>query len=122
VNQDRQAVLEAIAFGRDRTIRPAERLRAIELLAELAGGVDVDLELFRRVGNLDGDELQAEQDAIVAAVLISGSEEERRERWPRTCEVIERRIEERAQEIGRGTAEEIYRSRAFLIHQGGEEV
>jgi hypothetical protein len=114
VNEDRQAVLEAIAFGRDRTIRPAERLRAIELLAEIAGDADLDLELYRRVANLDGDELQAEQDAIVAGVIAAVDDAGLSARWPRTCEVITRRIEARAREL----AEELP-TRVLVVHEGG---
>ena len=34
VSEDRRAVLEAIAFGSDREVKPVDRLRALELLRD----------------------------------------------------------------------------------------
>ena len=116
MNPDRRAVLEAIAYGNARDIRPGERLRAIELLAELAGDGDIDLELYRRVANLEGDDLQAEQDGIVAGVLSASDDDDLRDRWPRTVEVMERRIEVRARVL----ADEL-RTRVLVVHEGGPQ-
>jgi hypothetical protein len=118
VNEDRQAVLQAIAFGKDRAIRPSERLKAIELLGQHGDGIDVDLELHRRLQALTGEELRAEEDSTLAAVILAASDDERRIRWPRTCEVLDRRVEERARELARNMAVEIARN-GFVVHDGG---
>jgi hypothetical protein len=53
---DRRAVLEALAYGSDASIRPAERLRAVELLDELERHEPP----WNQTGRVDVEELQRE--------------------------------------------------------------
>jgi hypothetical protein len=55
VHDDRRAVLEAIAYGDDPDLRPADRLRALELLREYRDDEDVASLLAREVAGLGED-------------------------------------------------------------------
>jgi len=65
VSDDRRAVLEAIVYGSDSSIRPGERLRALELLDELDGRQPP----WTPTGELDADLLKPR--ALAALVPVS---------------------------------------------------
>jgi hypothetical protein len=119
-DRDRRALLEAIAFGRDTSIRPTERLRAIELLDQMPTEV-ADPEFRDMLAALDGAEIQRELDEQVAAALAMADEDTLRERWPMTRDVIEWRVREQAEAKGRDLASIMYRDRAFTVIDDGLE-
>ena len=134
-----RAVLEAIAFGNDPDLRPADRLRALELLRQIDSSDAPALEFARSLLALDDDALDEEIDASTTALLtLVFSDEEQAARYPRSAaflkevrerairEEVERRsdlraieaeIERRAEE----RAHELYAARPFVVLEGGEE-
>lgn len=113
---DRRAVLEAIAFGDDRTIKPSERLRAIELLRELEP--DRPYDYREELVNLDGRQLQEKLDALVAAAFVSAHDDERRIAWSETLKVIEGEVARRAH-LARVELEAIPRAPVLTITRSG---
>jgi hypothetical protein len=121
-----RAVLEAIAFGDDPEVRPSDRLRALDLLAEQRDE-DLSLEdLIRRdVARLSDEDLDAWLDALLVAEFSSGVPAGR---FPELAGLLEREVERRAAEIAdpkrieteiaeraETRARELYESRAFTV-------
>lgn len=96
MRDDRRAVLEAIAFGDDRTIKPSERLRAIELLRELEP--DRPYDYRDELVNLDGEQLQRQLDGLVAAAFVSADDDERRDAWTETLKAIDAEVDQRVRD------------------------
>ena len=67
---DRRAVLEAVAFGEDDRVRPADRLRAVELLLAL-GEVDRTLaeEFELEVARMSPEEIDEGLDMVLSVVV-----------------------------------------------------
>ena len=85
---NRRAVLEAIAFGDDPGIRPADRLRALELLAD--GERVEEVPFLREVMAIPADEL----DALLARDVL-GNEG----RYPPLTAAVRAEVERRAREL-----------------------
>jgi hypothetical protein len=69
VIEDRRELLELLAYGRDPEIRPADRLRAVELLREIDGGEDVETTIVRELAHLP-DEALAEMTDLAQADVV----------------------------------------------------
>jgi hypothetical protein len=115
---DAQALLEAVAFGRDPDLKPADRLRALEMLSELDPEPDLDDAFRAEVARLDGPALDRELDAlcgpgIVADALAGG------DRYPMMARLIRDAVEARAHEL----ADRMYvdRGLAEIERQIGED-
>jgi hypothetical protein len=66
MTDDRRAVLEAIAYGDDPELRPADRLRALELLREYRDDEDLDTIFRREIAEMNEDTLLAHLDSLLA--------------------------------------------------------
>lgn len=60
MNQDKRAVIEAIAFGTDARITPSDRLRALEMLSGAPEADERTLAMFADVQKLSGEALDRE--------------------------------------------------------------
>lgn len=89
MTDERRAVLESIAFAADPAIRPAERLRALELLN------DADREkvcFCDQVAGLSLEELHRMEDEILAALVFSRDADpadSMKSTWPQTAAALE---------------------------------
>ena len=84
--------MEAVAFGSDPEVRPADRLRALELLREYRDDEDLDT-LFRRdVDRMDEATAVAHLDALLACEFLHGFDSEK---YPELGVVLQRYVEER---------------------------
>jgi hypothetical protein len=93
-HDDARAVLEALAFGTDARLTPADRLRAIEQLNALDAPARPD-----DLARMPLDDLERENDSLQAgiiAALFSGSVDVA-ERYPQTAKLIECEVERRVQ-------------------------
>jgi hypothetical protein len=98
---DRRGVLESIAYGEDPEIRVGDRLRALELLAQLDELALEEL-LFRDTARMSPEETDVALDSGLAVILgeiLSGRGEEIVEDYPRTLDVVESALDRRAREI-----------------------
>jgi hypothetical protein len=87
---DRRATLEAIAFGDDPGVRPADRIRALELMSEATASEGALAATAAEVAALEDDLLAAELDALAAGdVLTLLRDEDERARRPATWAAIE---------------------------------
>ncbi len=146
MNDDRRALLEALAFGDDPKVTPSDRLRALELLrAEHGGQGRPDF------SDLTDAELDAAEDADLSAALVDLLRQEldgiepphlTAELFPAGLPLtvaalaaeLQRRAEARARELAdserldaeverraRELAERMYQDRAFrIVHDGPE--
>jgi hypothetical protein len=92
--------LEAIAYGRDRDVKPADRLKAAELLAAQGASPGV-AELVAEVLDWTPEELAIESDQMAAASLaelLSLPAGERRDRFPVLAVAVETYVEARIRE------------------------
>jgi hypothetical protein len=97
MSDERRAVLEAIAYGNDPAIRPAERLQALELLDRIAP--DDQWAIFREeLAGLTSAELQLRLDAHVAAMFATADDDERSRAWPATMAALEAAVQRRVNE------------------------
>jgi hypothetical protein len=101
--EDRRAVLEAIAFGSDREVKPVDRLRALELLRELDGEPEPELR-DHDLSGMSGEVLDAHLDAlcgseIVRDALAGGG------RWPIMAAAIYTEIDRQIGEHNRNMVE-----------------
>ncbi len=95
---DRRAVLEEIAFGGDPKVLPADRLRALDALAELDGG-DFAAEVERASeGALD--ELLDAATATTVELLLD-DDRATAARYPATAAALHAAVERRASELSR---------------------
>jgi hypothetical protein len=102
--RDLRDVLEAVTFGEDDRIRPADRVRAAELLRELnALGLD---DLFRlETASMSGEELDAAFDASTAVLLgeiLAGRGAAIAEDFPQTVAAVEAMVDSRARKLAAG--------------------
>jgi hypothetical protein len=98
---DRRGVLESIAYGEDPEIRVGDRLRALELLAQLDELALEEL-LFRDTAHATPEELDTALDAGLAVVvgeILAGRGEEIAGEFPVTLGVVEGALDRRAREI-----------------------
>lgn len=96
---ERQAALEAIAYGPDADVRPSDRLRALELLAELPPADAALLALTRDLSRLSDAALDTELDAMTAArVSAILADETEAALYPQTAVVLQAAIEARLRE------------------------
>lgn len=101
---DRRALLESIAFGDDPELRPADRLRALDLLGafEPDGGPRGHAGLRAQFAAMSDTEIDALHDEMLAADLEQGPVAAR---MPLTAEVLERWVAERAEVRARELAD-----------------
>ena len=103
MTDQRRAVLEAIAFGDDPQITPLDRLRACEQLDRYEGS-DAPAESFwGELSGLDGEELNGQLDAVLAAEIAEDIFRARAS-WPHLAALVDREVERRA----RTRAEELH--------------
>lgn len=106
MSEDRRAVLEGVAYGSDPKVTPADRLRALDMLAQLPGGGAAHdpyglahltgEELDRELAGFFAGPTDAQVEAMVrhrAARLVEESQE-----WAE----VERRVNERARRLAAG--------------------
>jgi hypothetical protein len=107
MNDDRRAVLEAIAYGDDPSIKPAERLKALELL----GPADDDgfCVWCRDIRSLSASELDELTDDWRSVILLCMTESAVQEKWPNTVKVINWIIEEHSRKTSTGSGEQAAR-------------
>jgi len=106
MSEDRRAVLEGVAYGSDPKVTPADRLRALDMLAQLPGGGAAHDPYG--LAHLTGEELDRELEGFLsgpsekvvdqmvahrAARLVEESQE-----WAE----VERRVNERAKRLAAG--------------------
>ena len=95
---DERALLEAVAFGRDPDLKPADRLRALEMLRELEPEPDLDDAFRAELARLDGRELDLQLDAYCGAAIVR-SALAGEGRWPTMEAVLRRAIDDRARDL-----------------------
>jgi hypothetical protein len=105
---DERALLEAVAFGRDPDLKPADRLRALEMLRELGPEPDLEDAFRAELARLDGRELDLQLDAYCGAEIVR-SALAGEGRWPTMEAALRRAIEERARHL----AERMYVDRGI---------
>jgi hypothetical protein len=66
---DRRELLELLAYGRDPDVRPADRLRALELLEVMAGTEDVAVAIARELEHLPDEAIAELADAAQADIV-----------------------------------------------------
>jgi hypothetical protein len=94
---DRRALLESIAFGADPSIKPGDRLRALELLDGLAVGDD-EIDFHSDLANLSGEQLDRELDAALGPAAVADALGEGT-RFPVMAGLIRAAVEDRAREL-----------------------
>ena len=87
--------MEAIAYGDDADLRPADRLRALELLREYQDHDDLNTLFRREVDRMDETAAVAHLDALLACEFLHGFKSEK---YPELGVVLERHVEERVKE------------------------
>jgi hypothetical protein len=68
---DRRLLLESIAFGDDPSIRPADRLHALEMLDDVANEEPGDFRV--ELANLSGEQLDLELDAYLGGRVVASA-------------------------------------------------
>jgi hypothetical protein len=98
VTDERRALLESIAFGADASVKPGERLRALELLdAEGLDGVC----WCDGLRGLSDSELHRWEDSTMAALFIARDDSARRQHWPNTMAALDGHVALRVAEAHR---------------------
>lgn len=90
----RRTVLERLAYGTSSDVRPADRLKALELLQDLDEGRSPGvLSLVVELAGLSGEALEAEVDGIMSRTLALILEPGQADRYPATASVLEAEVE-----------------------------
>jgi hypothetical protein len=114
VSSPRRELLELLAFGRDPDVRPAERLRALELLEQMTEEDDRALAFAREAATMDEATVRAWEDAFFANLIarISDDEKQALAEYPGIAAALSRAVDERAREIesARRAASAVYDS------------
>jgi hypothetical protein len=97
VSDDLRSVLEGIAYGTDEKITPADRLRAVEQLRELAPSLSVSA-TEREIMEWDDATLDREWDEACAEEIVE-SVRSGEGRYPNLASLLGVMVEERAREI-----------------------
>ena len=98
---DRRGVLESIAYGEDPEIRVGDRLRALELLAQLDELALEEL-LYQDTARMSPEEADIALDsglAVIIGEVFAGRGEEIAETYPLTLGVVQDGLDRRAREI-----------------------
>jgi hypothetical protein len=98
MSDERRALLESIAFGGDASVKPGERLRALELL-DAAGEEGVCW--CKDIRYLSDEELHRWEDATMAALFVALGDPARSARWPNTMGALEGEVAYRVAEARR---------------------
>ncbi len=103
MSEDRRAVLEGVAYGSDPKVTPADRLRALDMLAQLPGGGAAHDPYG--LAHLTGEELDRELEGFFSGPTDAQVEAMVRHRAARLVEEsqewaeVERRVTERARKL-----------------------
>ena len=98
VRDDARPVLEAIAFGDDPRISPADRLRALELLRDVAP-IESNL-IPREVAAMSNVMLDETLDALLGPEIVASALDD--SGWPVMGSLIREAVEARARELVAG--------------------
>jgi hypothetical protein len=90
MDPDRRALLESIAFGSDADVRPADRLRALDVLREFDEGPDFDHTIRRELAALTSREIDMQLDALCGEEMMR-SVLAKEGRFPRMEQVLAQR-------------------------------